>query len=87
MPLHSSSVQGFVSAVQAVPLAFLASAGHALLVPLHVSARSQSPAADRHTVPFALNVQLAAQHELAVPFAAPSSHCSEPSTTPLPHAT
>src|SRR5206468_10821878 len=34
-----------------VPAGALASAGHALLVPVQVSATSQSPAAARHTAP------------------------------------
>src|SRR5438445_716974 len=115
LPSHWSRVHGLLSAVHAVPFAFLASDGQALLVPVQVSARSHSPAAARHSVPawpagcwqrlllplqvsvvhglpssvhavpFALNVQSAAQHEPAVPFAAPSSHCSGLSTTPLPH--
>lgn len=38
-----------------------------------------------HPVPGVANVQMAVQHEEAVPFAAPSSHCSPASTTPLPH--
>src|SRR5436309_8578720 len=46
VPSHSSSVQGFVSAVHAVPLVFFWSLGHAWpATPLHVSARSHSPAA------------------------------------------
>src|SRR5439155_24668264 len=93
------------------------SPGQVVLVPVQVSAASQTPAAARqtipalpgacwqrlllplqvsvvhtlpssvHAVPFVLNVQLAAQHEPAVPFAAPSSHCSPASTAPLPQVT
>ncbi len=43
--------------------------------------------ASLHAVPADLNVQLAAQHDVAVPFATPSSHCSPASTTLLPHVT
>ena len=39
------------SLVHAVPAAFLASAGHTVLEPVHVSLRSHSPAAPRHTAP------------------------------------
>src|SRR5438128_741258 len=51
MPLHWSSVQGLVSAVQDVPLAFLTSVGQVELVPVQVSARSHSAAAARQTAP------------------------------------
>src|SRR5438445_5853440 len=51
LPSHWSRVHGLLSAVHAVPLAFLASDGQALLVPVQVSARSHSPAAARHSVP------------------------------------
>jgi hypothetical protein len=63
-----------------------ASAGQAALLPVHVSATSQAPAAARHIVPAAANVQLAAQHEPAAPLLAPRSQSSPASTTPLPHA-
>src|ERR1051326_7384321 len=63
------------------------SAGHAPLVPVQVSAASHAPTAARHSVPLALNVQLLVQHALAVPFAAPWSHCSPASRVPLPHDT
>jgi hypothetical protein len=48
-PSHWSRVHGLLSAVQLVPLAFLASAGQAVVVPLQLSAASQSPAEARHT--------------------------------------
>src|SRR6266403_1315977 len=51
VPLHWSSVQGLVSAVQAVPSGFLASDGHVVLVPVQVSAASHSPAAARQVAP------------------------------------
>src|SRR2546427_5582664 len=51
LPSQVSVVHGLPSSVHAVPLVFLASTGHVLLVPLHVSARSHSSAAARHTVP------------------------------------
>jgi len=50
VPLHWSSVQGLVSAVQAVPDAFLASVGQVVLDPVQVSATSHSPAPARQTV-------------------------------------
>ena len=65
------------SSVQVVPAALLASAGQALLTPVQVSARSQSPAAARQTVVAGRNVQLAEQQ-------GPPSHCSPGSTIPLP---
>src|SRR5439155_578338 len=45
VPSHWSSVQGLLSAVQAVPLAFFTSGGQVALVPVHTSATSHSPAA------------------------------------------
>src|SRR5439155_4222093 len=53
-PLHTSVVHTLPSSVQVVPLAFKASAGQAVLVPVQLSARSHSPAAARQTVPAAL---------------------------------
>jgi len=52
-PLHVSATSHppLVAVRQTVPLATLASAGQAALPPLHVSGRSQSPAALRHVVP------------------------------------
>src|SRR5436309_2982825 len=50
-PSHWSRVQGFVSAVQAVPLALNASEGQTVLVPVQVSAASHSSAAARQTAP------------------------------------
>src|SRR5205823_13806512 len=47
---HWSSVHGLPSSLQAVPLACFASAGHAALEPVQLSARSHAPAATRHTV-------------------------------------
>ena len=73
--------------VQAVPFGWRLSGGQVALLPVQVSAASHWFAAARHTVPADMNVQFSAQHEPAVPFNAPSSHCSEPSTTPLPHVT
>src|SRR5205823_245884 len=51
VPLHTSVVQPLPSSVQAVAAALTPSAGHALLVPVQVSARSHSLRAARHTVP------------------------------------
>ena len=73
--------------LQAVPFGWRLSDGQVALLPVQVSAASHWFAAARHTVPADMNVQFSAQHEPAVPFNAPSSHCSEPSTTPLPHVT
>src|SRR5207249_194124 len=73
--------------VQAVPFGWRLSGGQVALLPVQVSAASHWFAAARHTVPADMNVQFSAQHEPAVPFNAPSSHCSEPSTAPLPHVT
>src|SRR5436309_1264149 len=47
VPLHWSSVQGLLSAMQAVPEGFLASDGQVVLVPAQISASSHSPAAAR----------------------------------------
>ena len=87
VPSQRSSVQTLPSSVQTVPDDFLTSAGHVALPPLHVSARSHSPAATRQVVPEVTNVQLEVQQELLVPLEAPASHCSEPSIVPLPHVT
>src|SRR5437870_9764598 len=51
LPSHWSSVQGLVSAVQAVPAGCLASVGQVALGPVQVSATSHSVAAARHTAP------------------------------------
>ena len=54
--------------------------GQALAEPVQVSALSHTPDAERQTVPDALKLQVArSQHGLV------SSHCSAPSTAPLPH--
>jgi hypothetical protein len=52
--------------------------------PLHVDPDAHAPAV--HAVPAVLNWHVALQHEAAVPFAAPSSHCSPwlSWTLPLP---
>ena len=66
-----------------------ASAGQVSLAPSQVSARSQTPADARHSRAVLLNVQLLVQHDPAVPFSPPWSHCSllapQVSMTPLPH--
>src|SRR5262249_19663156 len=49
-PSHWSSVHGLLSAVHAVPLVFLASAGQVAAFPGQFSTRSHSPAAARQTV-------------------------------------
>ena len=65
------------------------SAGQVPLPPVQVSAWSQTPATPRHSVPLLLNVQLLVQHDPAVPFSPPWSHCSllapQVSMTLLPH--
>ena len=66
--------------------AFPAACWQRLLLPLQVSVVQRLPSSV-HAVPADMNVQFSAQHEPAVPFAAPSSHCSPGSTTPLPHVT
>src|SRR5207253_1548013 len=50
LPSHSSRLQGLPSSVQAVPLAFFASAGHAALDPVQNSAGSHSPAESRQRI-------------------------------------
>src|SRR5438094_187673 len=57
VPSHWSTVQGLASLVHAVPDGCFASAGQLPLVPLQVSATSQTSAAARQVVPAALNVQ------------------------------
>src|SRR5207253_1506199 len=49
LPSHSSRLHGLPSSVQAVPLAFFASAGHAALDPVQNSAGSHSPAEARQS--------------------------------------
>src|SRR5262249_18524406 len=49
-PSQVSVVQTLPSSVQAVPFAFFPSVGQVALVPVHDSATSHSPAADRHDV-------------------------------------
>src|SRR5206468_228421 len=51
MPLHWSSVQGLVSAVQAVPDGFLTSDGQLVLDPSQLSATSHSPPTARQPAP------------------------------------
>src|SRR3989442_1704789 len=51
VPSDGCRVQGLVSAVHAVPVALLASVGQVALVPVQVSAMSQSPAAARQVAP------------------------------------
>jgi hypothetical protein len=60
-------------------------AGHAPLLPLQVSCTSHVLTEVRQTLPAPRKVQFELQQEVAVPLAAPWSHCSPvPSTTPLP---
>jgi hypothetical protein len=54
---------------------FLMSLGHVLLLPLHISGSSHTPAAARHTAP--ANALLSLGHALFVP-----SHCSATSHNP-----
>src|SRR5439155_1324713 len=51
LPSHSSTLQGFPSLVHVVPAGALPSAGQLVLVPVHVSVWSHSPAGGRHTAP------------------------------------
>src|SRR3989442_1129362 len=71
LPSHRSRVQGLASAVQAVPAALTASAGHVALEPVQLSARSHSFAAARQTVVLGWKRHEAEQQEPAVPFDAP----------------
>src|SRR5439155_561669 len=86
VPSHWSSVQGLLSSVHAVPLAFRGpSAGHVALEPVQVSGRSQSPAAARQVCELLKKVQLFLQHEPAAPFnALPRSQSSPVWTMPSP---
>jgi hypothetical protein len=61
------------------------SAGHAALEPVQFSATSQGPAGGRHVVVAGTKLQSASQQSPGVPLLGPSSHCSAPSWTPLPH--
>src|SRR3989475_10177960 len=79
LPLQVSVVHGLPSSVHAVPLGFLASDGQARpATPVHVSARSHSPAAARHTVP------LGATTSAGQPLLRPSPGSARPHTTPPP---
>jgi hypothetical protein len=49
-PLHAAVVHAFPSSVQPTPIAFFASVGQPSFVPLQLSARSHSPAAERQMV-------------------------------------
>src|SRR5207247_10930125 len=69
---QTSVVQAWRSSVQLVPLAFKASAGQAVLVPVQVSARSHSPAAARQTVPAALRASAGQVALVPVQFSAAS---------------
>src|SRR5437899_2244470 len=60
------------------------SGGQVVLAPLQTSSGSQTAAEARQTGPGDLKVQLALQHEPAVPLAPPWSHCS--AVTPFPGA-
>src|SRR2546426_11195829 len=65
VPLHTSLVQGLVSAVHAVPFALKASVGQVALVPVHVSGTSHSSAIARQ-----VNVEgrkTSAGHTVVVP--------------------
>src|SRR5579875_2816522 len=53
-------------------------------VPLQTSAVQRLPSS-AHRVPAGSTVQVAEQHDAAVPLRGPSSHCSPGSSTPLPH--
>src|SRR5207302_1526161 len=79
VPSHSSSVQGFVSSVHAVWLAFFWSAGQACpAMPGHISAWSHSPAAGRQTTVLDAGVG-AGQVVLA-----PVQYCAGSQTSPEP---
>src|SRR5437016_5833540 len=84
LPVHDSATSHTSAAARHTVPALPGACWQRLLLPLQVSVVHGLPSSV-HAVPFALNVQSAAQHEPAVPFAAPSSHCSGLSATPLPH--
>src|SRR5207245_1441348 len=75
VPSQRSVVQTLPSSVRAVPLAFLASAGHVALLPVQKSSRSQSSTDGRQTVVEDLNAS--AGHVELVPV-----HVSATSQTP-----
>jgi len=85
VPEHCASTHSgnAVAGVQDVPVGC---AGPSCLhAPTLQTAWKQSPGVvSVHGVP-ELNVHVALQHEADVPFALPASHCSVPSTIPLPH--
>src|SRR5437762_465759 len=56
------------------------------LFPVQLSATSQAVAPARHSVPADLKRHEKVQQELLLPFAAPWSHASPESTTPLPQS-
>ena len=79
---NSAASQALTASRQRVDGGRRASFGHTPLAPVHVSTASHAPAAARHTVPAGRKVHAAVQHGEP---AAPASHCSLPSRTPLPH--
>src|SRR5438128_1881773 len=86
VPVHVSATSHTSAAARHTVPALPGACWQRLLLPLQVSVVHGLPSSV-HAVPLVLNVQLAAQHEPAVPFAAPSSHCSPASTAPLPQVT
>ena len=86
LPVHVSATSHTSAAARHTVPALPGACWQRLLLPLQVSVVHGLPSSV-HAVPLVLNVQLAAQHEPAVPFAAPSSHCSPASTAPLPQVT
>src|SRR2546428_12201270 len=83
-PLQVSATSHSPAAARHSVPALPAGCWQTALLPLQVSVVHTLPSLV-HAVPFVLNVQVAEQHELTVPLAAPSSHCSEASIAPLPH--
>ena len=67
-----------------VPSDCFKSAPHVALAPLQESATSQTPAGVRHVWPDARNWHVAVQHDVALPFEPPRSHCSLPSSWASP---
>jgi hypothetical protein len=88
-PSHCSAASQAPAAVrQTMPLGAGRSFGQLPSTdPAQVSAASQVPAAARQTSIAGRSAHDTVQHESPAPLAAPRSHASPASTTPLPHGT
>src|SRR4029453_5938935 len=67
------------------PTFLLASAGHAVVLPSHVSGTSHASAAGRHSWPAGRKLHVVEQQTPGDPFADPRSHASPGSRAPFPH--